>query len=324
MFKYRSHFLFCLLVMLSIFVTACGSTSTSEKAEGKNEKKVESEEAETRMVKTIHGEIEIPANSKRIVVEAYLPTLLLLGEKPVGATKSDLGNIHIQDQIAGIESTGENSKEKILALDPDLIISANVEKSAFEDFSKIAPTVIIPYETYKNVHKEVRAFGEMLGKDEEAEKWLAAFDVKMTELREKINAVIGADETVSIFGAFGKDFYIYGDGIYRGGQAIYTQLQLTPPERIKKELINTGETYKQASLELLDEYAGDYIFFDESNGGSLDKEDSVWGSIEAVKKDQVFYLDPKQFWPYDPIAVLAQAEEVTNMLVSKKQNEKEE
>ena len=30
----------------------------------------------------------------------------------------------------------------------------------------------------------------------------------------------------------------------------------------------------------------------------------------------------KRFWPYDPIAVLAQAEEVADMLVAKKQSEK--
>ncbi|WP_267907798.1 hypothetical protein [Viridibacillus soli] len=40
--------------------------------------------------------------------------------------------------------------------------------------------------------------------------------------------------------------------------------------------------------------------------------------MDAVKKDQVFVLDPKRFWPYDPIAVLAQTEEIADLLVSKK------
>ena len=104
---------------------------------------------------------------------------------------------------------------------------------------------------------------------------------------------MGEGETVSIFGAFGKDSYIYGDGIYRGGQAIYKHLQLTPPERIKTELIDAGETFKQVSFEVLTDYAGDYIFFDQSHGGTLDKEDPVWESVDAVKKNNVFYLDAK-------------------------------
>ncbi|WP_246168332.1 ABC transporter substrate-binding protein [Paenibacillus antarcticus] len=211
-----------------------------------------------------------------------MPTLLLLDVKPVGATQVDIENVHIQNLNANIESTGENSFEKILALQPDLIISSDIEKSSFEKFSKMAPTIIIPYETYSDVHEEVRAIGQMLG----------------------------------------KDTYLYGDGIYKGGQAIYKQLQLTPPKRIKEELIDKGESYKQVSFEVLTDYAGDYIFFDISNGGSLDKNDPVWQSVDAVKKDDVFYLDEKRFRTYDPIAVLNQAEEGADMLVAKKQGQK--
>lgn len=313
--------------MLAMMVAACSSTSgqSSDSKTGSKEAKndkAESEQPETRIVKTIHGDIEIPANAKRIVVDSYLPTLLILGEKPVGATKRDLENVHIVDLIAGIESTGENSVESIMSLDPDLIISADAEKTTFDSLSKIAPTVIIPYETYGDVYEEVSAIGEMFGKEKEAESWLATFDEKIKQQREKVQEVMDEGETVSIFGAFGKDSYIYGDGIYRGGQAIYKHLKLTPPERIKKELIDASETYKQVSFEVMNDYAGDYIFFDISNGGSLDKEDPVWASIDAVSNDKIFYLDAKRFWPYDPIAVLAQAEEVADMLVAKKQSEK--
>jgi len=309
-----------------MLIAACSSTSnqSSDSKIGTLEAndKAEIEQPETRIVKTIHGDIEIPTNAKRIVVDSYLPTLLILGEKPVGATKTDLENVHIQDLITGIENTGESAVETILSLNPDLIISADAEESTFEKFSKMAPTVIIPYETYGDAYEEVRAIGEMLGKDKEAEEWLTTFDEKIKQQRDKVKAVMGEGETVSIFGAFGKDSYIYGDGIYRGGQAIYKHLQLTPPARIKKDLIDAGETYKQVSFEVLTDYAGDYIFFDQSHGGTLDKEDPVWESVDAVKKNNVFYLDAKRFWPYDPIAVLAQAEEVADMLVAKKQAEK--
>lgn len=319
MFKNKSQRIFSLLlVMLAMMMAACSSTSSQSGSEGEENEKAESEQPETRIVKTIHGDIEIPANAERIVVDAYLPTLLLLGEKPVGATKTDLENVHITNLIAGIESTGENAVEAIMSLNPDLIISADSEKTTFESLSKIAPTVIIPYETYRDVHEEVNGIAEMLGKEKEAEDWLMGFDEKIKQQRERVQKIMTEGETVSIFGAFGKDSYIYGDGIYRGGQAIYKHLQLTPQENIKKALIDTGETYKQISFEVMNDYAGDYIFFDESHGGVLDKEDPVWASIDAVKNDTVFYLDPKRFWPFDPIAVLAQAEEVADMLVAKK------
>ena len=56
----------------------------------------------------------------------------------------------------------------------------------------------------------------------------------------------------------------------------------------------------------------------------MDKRDKVWTSIEAVKQDRVFYLDAKRFWPFDPIAVLAQAEEVADMIVSQKRERERE
>jgi len=328
MFKHKFRVTLSMLILSSFLISACGgngsttnSAGTSGDTAGTDKPQTEATAPTTRKVDTIHGAIEYPAEPQRIVVDAYLPTLLLLGEKPIGATAKDLENVHIQDRIAGIESTGDNSIEKILELNPDLIISANSDPEVFEKLSKIAPTIIFPYETYRSVHEEVEGLGAILGKEEEAKKWLADFDEKIEGLRTRVNGVIEEGETFSIFGAYGKTFYLYGDGIYRGGLAIYKELKLTPPERIQKELIAPGETFKEVSLEVLNDYAGDYIFFDESKGAEMDKKDKVWTSIEAVKQDRVFYLDAKRFWPFDPIAVLAQAEEVTEMIVSQKEKE---
>ncbi|MEC1177690.1 ABC transporter substrate-binding protein [Metasolibacillus meyeri] len=308
-----------------LFLFAMLLVGCSNKEEVGAETKVESgtkveAAATTKMVSTINGDIEIPTQVERLVVDAYLPTSLLLGVKPVGATEQDLINVHIQDQIDGIENTGDSSVEKILALKPDLIIIANSDAEAYAKLSKIAPTIVLPYETYRTVEEEVRGLAEILGKQAEGEAWLTEFEEKVQENREKLAAVMKPDETVAIFGAFGKEFYLYGDGIYRGGQAIYKQLQLKAPERIQKELIDEGITYQLIAYEVLPEYAADYIFLDESYGGELDKEDSLWQSIGAVKNDRVLYLDGARFWPFDPIAVLAQVEEVTNLLVDKKKN----
>lgn len=62
-------------------------------------------------------------------------------------------------------------------------------------------------------------------------------------------------------GPFGKDFYIYGDGVNRGGQAIYQQLGLTPPETVRKDLIDSKINALNISQEKIADYAGDYIFW---------------------------------------------------------------
>lgn len=306
-------------LILALLLVGCSSKNDAIKDSNAKE---EENTAITKKVPTINGEIEIPTKVERLVVDAYLPTSLLLGVKPVGATQRDLENVHIQNQIEGIANTGENSVEAILALQPDLILTASGEPEDYEKFSKIAPTIVIPYETYRSVEEEVVGLAEIFGKQAEGEAWLKMFEEKVNEHKERLATVMDENETVSIFGAFGKDFYLYGDGIYRGGQAIYKKLQLQAPERIQKELIDAGETYKQVSYEVLPEYAGDYIFLDESKGAELNKEDALWLSLDAVKNNNVFYLAPDRFWPYDPIAVLAQVEEVTNMLIDKKASEK--
>lgn len=275
-----------------------------------------------KTVDTINGEIQIPVHAKRIVVDGYLPTLLALGVKPVGATKMDIENVHIKGMVSGIEKIGaglgEVSLQSISNLKPDLIITlsgSEENRDKYEQLAKIAPTISIPFETYKDVHSEIEAIADILGKTREGENWLKDYDKRVEAAKAKVNKVIGSGETVSILGAFNKKFYVYGNGGYRGGQAVYRNLNLTPPESIKKELMDKGETVKEILFESIKDYSGDYIFFDESHGGKLDRSNKLWNSIEAVKNNKVCYMDPDFFWAYDPIAVINQTEKVAEILL---------
>lgn len=302
----------CVLFVLLLVVAAC-STNDTKKDESKEQK------AATKTITTINGDIEIPTNVERLVVEAYLPTALLLGVKPIGATEQDLLNVHIKDQIEGIENTGESSPEKILALKPDLIITANPDTKVYEKLSKIAPTVVLPYETYRNVDDEVNALAEILGKEKEGDEWLADFHQTVKANRERLEGVMEPNETIALIGAYKDDYYVYGDGIYRGGQAMYQQLQLKPSEGIQKNMIDKDITFQQIAYEVLPEYAGDYIFLDESYSDGMNKDDELWQSLPAVKNDNVFYLDEAVFWPFDPIAVKNQVVVITDWLIDNKE-----
>ncbi|GGG12448.1 hypothetical protein GCM10007425_03510 [Lysinibacillus alkalisoli] len=302
----------CVLFVLLLVVAAC-STNDTKKDESKEQK------AATKTITTINGDIEIPTNVERLVVEAYLPTALLLGVKPIGATEQDLLNVHIKDQIEGIENTGESSPEKILALKPDLIITANPDTKVYEKLSKIAPTIVLPYETYRNVDDEVNALAEILGKEKEGDEWLADFHQTVKANRERLEGVMEPNETIALLGAYKDDYYVYGDGIYRGGQAMYQQLQLKPSEGIQKNMIDKDITFQQIAYEVLPEYAGDYIFLDESYSDGMNKDDELWQSLPAVKNDNVFYLDEAVFWPFDPIAVKNQVVVITDWLIDNKE-----
>ncbi|MGO4543769.1 iron-hydroxamate ABC transporter substrate-binding protein [Paenibacillus sp. 2TAB23] len=278
------------------------------------------DENATRIYKSINGDVEIPANPKRIVADQYLQTMLALGVKPVGADQYYIDNPYTKDLAAGIEGIGERSTinlEKVVSLEPDLIITATEDANVYDQLSKIAPTVAIPFgtnATFKGVHAEMRGIAELLGKQAEAETWLTAYDGKIVELRGKLSGKVSKDETFSIFESGGKTTYTFGDNFGRGGQAIYGALQLQPTERIRSELF--GDTqWKELALELLPDYAGDHILLFSETGNDEFKKTEIWNSLAAVKNNRVHELAADRFWYFDPVSILAQAEEITAMLI---------
>lgn len=93
---------------------------------------------------------------------------------------------------------GNGNVEKILSLEPDLIIMDDFYPELNEQMSKIAPTVVIPYASLKTVHEEVAYFGELLGQEEKAKAWLADYDTRTASAKEDVLKVIPADSTFSV------------------------------------------------------------------------------------------------------------------------------
>ncbi|WP_374016793.1 GNAT family N-acetyltransferase [Paenibacillus thiaminolyticus] len=92
-------------------------------------------------------------------------TFLALGMKPVGAPSWDIESPHVRHLTIGIEDIGTidaSSVEKILPLAPDLIVTLSDDSAIYEQLSKIAPTVVFPYNTFDDTRDEIRTFGEML------------------------------------------------------------------------------------------------------------------------------------------------------------------
>lgn len=279
----------------------------------------------TRIYKSLRGDVEIPAEPKRIVTDMYVSDLLALGIKPVGAVQYYLENPFYADQVEGIENIGDRgavSLEKVIALDPDLIITYSDQAEEIESYQKIAPTVVIPYGTFTNVHDEIRGFGELMNKSEEAEAWLKTYDERIEAARAKVKAVIKPEETFSILEVSDKSYYGYGDNFGRGGQAVYRALELAPLEITKKELM--GDTqWKEISREVVGDYAGDHIFLTVGENNKNYQGDAIWKSLPAVKNNQVYELLEDRYWYFDPIAIQGQAEEFADMIVERaEQNRK--
>ncbi|WP_128895837.1 ABC transporter substrate-binding protein [Longirhabdus pacifica] len=327
----------CLALMISI-LSACSDTgeenteepSVSEETsnaetgntDDEEAKEEEQQEATTKMYTTLQGEeVEIPVNPQRVVTDFSVGALLKLGIKPVGAVQEyGLDNPHFPaEEIEGIEDIGSSiSLEKVTSLNPDLIITISPDQ--YESLSKIAPTILIPYGSYDNFEDELLAYGEIVNKTEEAEAWIADFKVKISEAKQKLEGVIGEDETAGIYQYYEKAFYVYGNKFGRGGPVIYDLLGLKMPDKIQ-EMVDGGEQWGNISLEVLPEYAADHMFLTDNaaaeNGMMLSQEvldSSIYQNL--AKENEVYVVDPDRMWYDDPYAIEGQLEDVVELLLA--------
>lgn len=303
-----------LFLLILLLLTACGEKEKNSSPTTVQDKK----EAEAKTVQTTNGEVVIPTSPQRIVAEEYIASLLVLDVKPVGAPGLALENYYLKDALKDVEEIGDYGKpsiEKIIALKPDLIITGNGEN--YDALSKIAPTVVIPYGELKDAHEELTYFGELLGKEQEAKDWLTQYDQKIADAKAKVDAIIPKDASFSIIEDADKTYYAYGDNFGRGGQPVYQALGRKPPAKVADEMME--KQWAEISEEVLADYAGDYIILTSDDRTVEDfKKDPIWGSLPAVKNDHLYVWPEERSWYYDPTAVLAQVEELTNWLTNKK------
>lgn len=294
-----------------------GCSASSAEPDKPTEPEVSSET--TRMIYTVMGEVEVPAHPERVVVDWHLGQVLALGIMPVGAPPAltDYGEFLkplVSDGVEDIGKDGVVSLEKILELEPDLIITWDQE--AAEKYSKIAPTVVYDTSNYETIHEEITAMGDILNRQEQAEKWLAEFDQRVAAAKEKIEGVIPEGATVTIADyTFEKNVMIIGDQGERGSKAVYKLLGLTPPARVQSDIIDKKEGRLEVSWETVGDYIGDYlIVMTNETSGSL-KLPATWTTLEPVKNNNVYELDIRKYFNSDPLSALYQAEEIADVLV---------
>lgn len=189
--------------------------------------------------------------------------------------------------------------------------------------SKIAPTVLIPYATSKNVEEDVRQIADLIGEKKAGEAWLDKFHQKAKESRAKLAGKLDANETVGIYEVQDKDFYVMGQNMGRGGQAIYNALQLKAPAKIQKDVL-AGQDWQKISLEVLPEFAADRMFVTTtSSGDAKDGEkmlkdltnSSIWKDLPTFKAGHVYQMDFDTMFYYDPLAVEGQLDIIVEKLL---------
>ncbi|MFS0654962.1 siderophore ABC transporter substrate-binding protein [Bacillus sp. 179-C3.3 HS] len=282
------------LLTAIVVLAACGNQG---KTEGKNE--------ETITVKDMLNKegVEIKKNPKKVVVfdMGSLDTLDKLGVNVTALPKQAVPaylSKYEDDKYQNVGGLKEPDFEKIAEIDPDLIIIQNRQAEAFDEFKKIAPTIIMNVDNtnyMESFKKNVNTLGEIFGKEDEVKKELAAIDEKVKSLQEQTKdmkqnglIIMANDSKMSAFGPQSR----YG--------LIHDVFGITPADQ---KLDPADRHGKSISYEYMVKTNPDYLFVVDRGaaiGGETSAKQLVENhyvkSVKAVKNNNVIYLSSDMWY----------------------------
>ncbi|MFE8697760.1 iron-hydroxamate ABC transporter substrate-binding protein [Cytobacillus sp. FJAT-53684] len=287
------------VLLLVLIISACSNEPTVKE----EEKEVPSDQgkSDTITYQSENGPIEVPADPQRVILlSGYTGNVIDLGANIVGVDVWSKNNPTFADELKDVEEVSDESLEKIIELEPDLIIAGSTSKN-IDKLSEIAPTVTYTWGKvdYLTQHLEI---GKLLNKEKEAQAWIDDFKVRAEAAGEEIRAKIGEDATVTVIEGYDKQLYVFGDNWARGTEILYQSMKLKMPEKVKEMALKEG--YYTLSAEVLPEYAGDYIVFSKyADADSSFQGTETYKNIPAVKNNHVFEMEGNGASFTDPVTL---------------------
>ncbi|MBP1989647.1 AraC family transcriptional regulator [Paenibacillus eucommiae] len=302
----------CFTIILSACAAGSDAPASSQSSQVTPSSTDAAQPSQTKVVSTLFGEVNVPLEPKRVVAVDYLGTVIALGIKPIGSSEMLIKSPYLDGQLADVEEIGD-SFEKLLTMEPDLIITHTTKQEVYDKYSQIAPTVSVASNTFNSVHEELTYFGDVLGKETEAAEWLRQYDNQIAMAKTKVEEVLPKDATFSVFQEYDGQVFVFGAKSGRGGRIIYQALGLHAPAALPDKVMEV--TYSETSLEKLPEYAGDYIVLTTESSLEELQKDPIWGSLKAVREGRIYLWGEDRSWYRDPIALLSQTKALTDWIV---------
>ncbi|WP_240374464.1 siderophore ABC transporter substrate-binding protein [Bacillus piscicola] len=296
------------LLIMTLTAAACGTDGGGEEASGQasgstdGNKEKEEVQAEELTIEHDLGETTVEKNPEEVVVFDFgsLDTLDTLGVDVTGVPQANIPTYLEKYESADYENVGglkEPDFEKIAEIDPELIIISGRQSDAYDEFSKIAPTIFLQVDTkdYMNSFEEnVMTLAEIFEKEDEADEKLtevkekvAALQEKTSDMEEEALIILASDGKVSAYGSESRFGLIHDEFGF--------------PE--SDENIEASIHGQSVSFEYIAEQNPDYLFIVDrgavvGDGGSSAKEvveNDLTKNTEAYKNDNFIYLDPN-YW----------------------------
>ena len=304
------------LLCLTMVASACGPSAQGTGGNNaSNSSQADTEppaNVEMRTIKMAMGDVDVPTHPQRVAAPAFLGTMVALGVQPVAAENFLMKSPYLEGMLDGVTNV-EDSLEALLELEPDLIITQIAQAETVDKYSLIAPTVAMPYDSFTSIQEEMRYFGDLLDKKDNAEQWIANFENQTGKLHDAVQEALDEGETVSIMQEYDGTAFLFGPKSGRGGRIMYEMLGANPPSTIPDDML-TG-SYHEFSLEMLPEYTGDYLILTTDSTLEQLQADPIWGNLPAIRDGKAYLWNESQSWFRDPIAVEGQINSLADWLI---------
>ncbi|WP_201305449.1 siderophore ABC transporter substrate-binding protein [Paenibacillus puerhi] len=207
--------------VLALALAACGSAPATNSSNGGSAGGTEAQApAKTDEVLTIKhqlGEAKVKKNPQKVVVFDFgaLDTLEKLGIPVIGVPQANIPPYlekYKDTKYKNVGSLVEPDFEKINAAAPDLILISGRQQTAYEELSKIAPTVFVGVDNTKymeSFESNMKTIGQIFGKETEIEKEVATVGESVKKLNAKASS---GDKKALIVLVNGGKISAYGPG----------------------------------------------------------------------------------------------------------------
>lgn len=272
--------------------------------------------ASTRVVESAYGEVEIPAEPERILADLmtvdYLTALGYDLDNVIGVFGLDFyrdaEDHYLRDQLADEDLIDpgfpyEVDLEAVAAAAPDLILLPFDQidgAKTRQKLAQIAPLVAVPTAeddrdggryaggaSFQDWRGTLRSYGELLGRDAEAEAYIQGTEATLEQVREEHADLIEAAEVVE---AKSTPDFVAINPIDPNpsvlGSILLSELGFGQPAAVDAVEPDEWGTI-EVSLENTDLLESDLLFLEVREDSARHEESPLWDSLDVVQDDRV-------------------------------------
>jgi iron complex transport system substrate-binding protein len=256
------------------------------------------------MIQHSMGRTCVPLLPQRVITLDSVGNALALGIVPVGSWIDPHVSSYLKDKVSGIEhifSAGSPNLEKILTLNPDLILGSSYQQAIYEQLTQIAPTILAKYQTNEDWKHVLMKQAEALGKIQKAEQLMSDYDARLTQFKAQMGDNLKQIK-VSVARIYPEGFALYSNDGFASTILRDAGLNYPPIQDHYRNAIVPRERIQDIDADVI-------LIWSYSNSASIDQEtqltlkqlknDPLWLQLRAVQRGRVYNVP--SYWIGDSI-----------------------